>query len=184
LSTDAQEPEWPSELEIDDAGVISGEARIVLFCADCGDELKEYYLQVDIDPSEVDGLSEHLRDTKKENELRDDEVQRVRDEARDNYLESIGAESDDELTWDVQEALDKAMDAAESECDASWEDECELEVECASVFIDTECTGTRKCKRTSYLVEIQIEVRCVKHEWSVVHTLRESIPASSFEEVV
>jgi hypothetical protein len=56
VSLDPAEPEV--DLDINNEGNITGTVRLVLACAECGDELKEY--NFDVDESASDKIEEHI----------------------------------------------------------------------------------------------------------------------------
>lgn len=54
VGLDFQDPEWESEPEIN-GGQITGTVRLVRCCADCGGEMKEARLEVDLETGLPDG---------------------------------------------------------------------------------------------------------------------------------
>jgi hypothetical protein len=57
---DSTDPEV-NNLEVDDAGRISGEVRIVLTCDECSTELKEASFEIDFEPDDASPYGEFLK---------------------------------------------------------------------------------------------------------------------------
>jgi len=193
--TPVEDPEWNTEPEIDEDGCVTGELRVVLECAECGEEMKEAVIEVAITPDEIEGLSE--LETSEENKA---ELEAAVDEARDKakreflipFESGIVVMDEGMLGEDEQLALEGAMDDAEEKVREEWAGECEFEVECTSVSIDEELQTTdrngkpiksARYMKKFYVVEMEFEIKCPKRDWSTTHIVREKIQASHFDDL-
>jgi len=164
------EPEWSNELEIDVNGDITGELRVILSCADCGEEMKDYILCVELALDDIEGLVEYKTEA----------IEKARTEAKNALLAELGVASEEDVI--DQDRLEEVMDEAE--------EAFEFEVECTSISVYDELQTKDKhgkpiknmrFMKKFYVVELEIEV---KHdEWSVTHNIVEKIQASHFDEV-
>jgi hypothetical protein len=153
----SEDPEWNSDPEIDEDGAVTGELRVVLNCAECGEEMKETTIELDISPSDIEGLEEH-----KEAALAE---ATARDKAKMDLLTELGAAAEEEI--DDPDRLEEVMDEAED--NVRTEEACEFEIECTSVSVDEQLqtkdkhgkpiTKMRYMKKF-YVIDIELEIRC------------------------
>ncbi len=182
-----EDPEWNSDPEIDEDGAVTGELRVVLNCAECGEEMKETTIELDISPSDIEGLEEHKE---AEDPALAEAIATARDKAKMDLLTELGAAAEEEI--DDPDRLEEVMDEAEETARAEHDGSCEFEVECTSVSVDEQLQRTdrhgkpitkMRYMKKFYVIDIELEIRCTKHDWSTTHTVQERVQASHFDEL-